>query len=384
MTRTLSTCLLALAACGGGGTGGPDARGPGGGDGGAPAEVAGCDGASLYAVPADPAEPGPWPVGARTVTVGRLTAEVWYPAPLDATGTPIRYDIRDALPESQRSKISDEDNPWQPCDCARDLPLDGDHGPYPVVIFIHGTASFRTQSLLQVTHWASRGFVVVAADHPGLTLADSLALACPDPASGDQDLAGDVSALLDALAGADGDLAFLAGRVALDRVGLAGHSAGGNAVAGLGDVAGVRVIIPMAASAATAGDLDAILYLGGQLDAVVAYSQTQGAYEGSARPRRLVGLADSGHLAFSDLCELRNAAGQDMVEIAQDNGVCGAQLASFLFDCDDAYLDAATADRIIDHTTSAVLEPALHCAEPVSWSDLQTRYPAIAELREDL
>ena len=43
------------------------------------------------------------------------------------------------------------------------------------VVFVHGTASFRTQSLTQMTHWASRGFVVLAADHPKIRLKDLLA-----------------------------------------------------------------------------------------------------------------------------------------------------------------------------------------------------------------
>jgi hypothetical protein len=44
-------------------------------------DVAGCDGAKLLANPEDLAARGPWSVGAHTVSVGRLTVEVWYPAP---------------------------------------------------------------------------------------------------------------------------------------------------------------------------------------------------------------------------------------------------------------------------------------------------------------
>ena len=137
--------------------------------------LAGCDGASLLAPPADLAAPGPWPVGVRTAKVGNLTVEIWYPAQVgsDAGKPTERYDIRLQLPASEAAKIPDADNPWQDCDCVRDLPLDDAHGPYPVVLFVHGTASFRHQSLHQMTHWASRGFVVVAADHPGLKLGDN-------------------------------------------------------------------------------------------------------------------------------------------------------------------------------------------------------------------
>ena len=131
-------------------------------------DVTGCAGASLLPNPMDFAARGPWAVGSRSVAIGSLTAEVWYPAPpgSDAGTEPARYDIRKQLPASESAKIPDADNPWQTCDCARDLELDAARGPYPVVLFVHGTASFRHQSLHQVTHWASRGFVVVAADHP--------------------------------------------------------------------------------------------------------------------------------------------------------------------------------------------------------------------------
>ena len=43
-------------------------------------EEAGCESTVLYERSSDPGEPGPWPVGARTVDVDGLTGEIWYPA----------------------------------------------------------------------------------------------------------------------------------------------------------------------------------------------------------------------------------------------------------------------------------------------------------------
>ena len=113
---------------------------PGGGGGGAAMEATGCDGVPLLAAPADPAARGPWTVGARTVTMSGLKAEVWYPARPGSAGgaSKITYDIREHLPPAEASKIPDADNPPQPCDCFRDLPIDDQHGPYPLVVFIHG------------------------------------------------------------------------------------------------------------------------------------------------------------------------------------------------------------------------------------------------------
>ena len=92
-----------------------DGAPPSGDDGGAasPGEDAGaigdevlfaCAGDARLAVPADPAARGPWPVGARTVRVGRLTVEVWYPAApgSDADAPAGAYDIREALPPMER------------------------------------------------------------------------------------------------------------------------------------------------------------------------------------------------------------------------------------------------------------------------------------------
>ncbi len=374
--------------------GSPDAAVPGTPDAATPTApdagpTATCGDATFLPLPTDTAAPGPWPVGARTVAVGPLAVEVWYPATpgSDAGAEPLQYDIRLQLPPSQQDKIPDEDNPWQVCDCARDLPLDTGHGPYPVIVFIHGTAGFRTQSLTQMTHWASRGFIVLAADHPGLKLADALSFLCPDSASGPQDLAGNVDDMLAALAGGAGDLAFVDGHADLDRIAVIGHSAGGNTVANLTNRDGVRVCIPMAANTrpAPAPTLESSLLLGALSDTVVAYTGTQSAFNSAPRPKRLVGISNTGHLAFSDLCELQNDSGDNIVEIATDYGVCGVGLAGFLFDCNPSYLDAAIVRDIVNATTSAVLEDVLMCSDAEAVFDtLESAYPDVAELQQQL
>lgn len=353
-----------------------------------PGEAVGCDGAPLYERPADPAARGPWPVGAITTQVNGFNVEVWYPAQFgsDAGVDNKRYDIRDQLPPSQQGVIPDADNPWQECDCADGLPLDTDHGPYPMVVFIHGTAAWRAQSLSQVTHWASRGFIVAAADYEGLKLAHTLALLCPD-SGGNQNLSGDTDAVIAAVGGAQGDLSFLAGNVDPTRVGVAGHSAGGSAAANSQNKAGVRVVIPMASgTAVTAGSaLESTLLMGADADAVVAYSGTQGAYDGSVSPKRLVGIGNGGHLAFSDICSIKNNSGKNILEIANDYGICGASAAGFLFDCSDTYLDDETSKQIVNYATTAVLEEVLQCREDVpDLNGIQSVYPDVSEYRQDL
>ena len=349
------------------------------------AGVPGCDGGSFLPVPEDTSLPGPWPVGARAVKIGELNAEVWYPAEVgsEAGKETIRYDIRTGLPDSEQGKVSDADNPWQDCDCYRDLPIDAAHGPYPAVVFVHGTAGFRSQSLEFVQHWASRGFVVVAADHPGLWLKDLLGQLCGQQAP-PQNLGNDISALVGALKVPVGDLAFLADRVDGERIGMAGHSAGGGAIQGFGGVA--RVLMPMAMGGVNAGEaLESTVIFGAQADKVVAYKQQQDGYASSPAPKRLIGITNAGHLAFSSLCSLKNANGQDFLEIAMANNICGAQFAGALFDCDPMYTPDVDSWDIVRYASAAALESTLRCSgADANFATLQAKYPAVGEYQESL
>ena len=361
-------------------TGSPDAP-PNAPD--ASANAAGCAGTTLLPVPADPTARGPGPVGAKTVAIGRLTTEIWYPATpgSDAGTSPATYDIRAQLPPAEAAKISDADNPLQHCDCVRELPLDAAHGPYPVVLFVHGTAAFRTQSLPIVTHWASRGFVVIAADHPGLDLHDFLGSVCNVPASGAEDLSGDLDAELAAIASPSGPLAFLAGHLDTARVAIAGHSAGANAAAAATTKPGVQVAIVLAGNTAVTASpmLASTLYMGGESDTIVSWGSVKNAWSGSPAPRRIVGIGNAGHLVFSDLCQIENHAGQDLLTVAKNDQVCGASLAGFLFDCNATYVDGATGWDVTDFATSVVLESTLACSHALpDLSTITTALPAAA------
>ena len=352
---------------------------------GAPGDAMGCDGATLLENPVDTAARGPWPVGARTVTIEGRTVEVWYPAApgSDAGVEPIVYDVRDALPDSEQAKVTDALNPWQTCDCYRDLPVDANNGPYPGIVFVHGTAGFRTQSLEFMVHWASRGFIVMSADHPGLWLKDLLGLLCMQGMV-PQDLTGDINAVVAAFQTQTGGLEFLSGVADGGRVAMSGHSAGGGAIEGFGGVA--QVLIPMAAGGVSSGAaLRSTLVLAAQSDQVVGYSDTKAGFESSPAPRRFVGIADTGHLAFSSLCSLKNGMGQDFLQIADAAGVCGAQFASALFDCDPEYTADEISWSISQYASSAALESVLHCSgADASFAALQSTYPEVGEFIEAL
>lgn len=348
------------------------------------AAVPGCDDARFLEIPEDPALRGPWAVGARTFTIADRVAEIWYPAaPGSEVGkAPETYDIRLYLPADEQGKIPDEANPYQPCECYRDLPLDEAHGPYPGVVFIHGTAGFRTQSLTFMTHWASRGFIVVAVDHTGITLADVLGGVI------NADQAGDARKVMTALQAAEGELAWLSGHLDAGRFAASGHSAGGMAVSGLGDHPGVQVLMPMAAGGVTAGpSLQSTLVLGAMEDAIVAYGSQADGYTSSPARKRLVGLAAAGHLAFSDLCVLGAEQG-GILQIGLDYGV---DIPPFLIGlasdgCGEENLSPEAGFAITLASTSAVLEETLHCAPwaGAAITGLPAAYPDIGEFQEAL
>ncbi|MCC6213588.1 MAG: hypothetical protein IT376_01880 [Polyangiaceae bacterium] len=368
---------------GGAGAGGGQAGAGAGGGGGLP-ETQACSGQSMLQSPEDPAARGPWPVGSRLIDVGGLTAEVWYPATpgSEAGKAEVRYDPREWLPASEQSKIPDADNPYFSCDgCYRDLPLDTAHGPYPVVIFVHGTGAFRAQSIEPVVHWASRGFVVLAADHPGLYLGDLLSFQLQ------QNLSGDIIQLFGGLNPPAGDLAFLAGRLDLAHMGMSGHSAGGGAIANQGSRPGVLVLMPLAARGVAAGSsLVSTLVMGGMSDGVAQYSGQVSGYDSSPTKKRLVGITDAGHLAFSNLCEYKNSQGKDFVEVAQQYQIQNANLASFLWDgCDPTDTPEAESMNIVRFATTAVLEETLLCYDrAAALAGIEARYPLVGEYREAL
>lgn len=319
---------------------------------------AACDGASLLQTPEAFDAAGPWPVGARTVVADGLTLEVWYPArPGSDAGQPrARYDLREVMPPAEAAKIPDEDNAWLDCACHRDLPLDDAHGPYPVVVFLHGAASFRAQSAFLAAHWASRGFVVVAPDVPGAGLAAALGeaqggtLAAPG-------LVAEVVARGDG--GAADPLAFVRAHLA-PRVAVAGHSLGSMLATTIADRDEVAATIAMA-GALIRGRGPALLLVGDR-DGIAPADRARAGFDDAPAGDELVIVRGAGHLAFSDLCLLGADRGGALA-IARAHGVAVPDLVAELSQdgcrADDApFAQTAPAIRA---ATAARLEATLRC-----------------------
>jgi predicted dienelactone hydrolase len=214
MTMRAVPALLLLAACGDGGAMTPDAGSP---------DAASPDAFTL-AAPADRAAlfaPGPYPVGYRIANVTyrpdgvdadrTLKLDLWYPAAA-GTGTPLVYRVAGIVEVPVTGPMADAEV------------LAG--GPFPVVLYSHGSGGVALAGFSYGEYFASWGFVVAAPDHTGNTVLDGSNPMALDFLVRPQDLA----ATLDWVAG---DAASpLRGRTG-DDVAAVGHSFGGYTVLSL-------------------------------------------------------------------------------------------------------------------------------------------------------
>lgn len=181
----------------------------------------GCDDAdSTGAAPVESANftaRGAQPVGFRVFEVERgdaraLTVKAWYPAVAadEAIAYPITLQNPDWQAAAPDATIIGR--------ASQDAALAAD-GPYPVVVFSHGYALNPEWYGELIEHFASHGFVVLAAEHIEHDWFEALYAAIDRPV--------DITATLDfaeRLTAADGDWA---GALDLDAVALVGHSFGG-------------------------------------------------------------------------------------------------------------------------------------------------------------
>ena len=92
------------------------------------------------------------------------------------------------------------------------------------------------------------------------------------------------------------------------------------------------------------------------------------------QPAVAVGISNAGHLVYSDLCGLKNDAGQDLMEIALEYEVANAELFEQLWDgCEPGQIDPQLGWEITNYATSAALPEAV---ADVSRPDLRGVDPA--------
>jgi pimeloyl-ACP methyl ester carboxylesterase len=340
----------------------------------------GCSDARYLPVPSDAAEPGPWPVGLRTVHAAGVIADVYYPAtPGSADGVPAaKFDIRDHLPPEMAAQVKAAKMPSVPCACSRDLPVDTQHGPFPVIYFFHGRGLTRAEFPTLCAHLAGRGFVVVAPDLPGVNLSAYLGK------GGYPDRKKAMLGLIEAVGAANGELAFLAGR--LDgKIGLVGHSMGAGVVDALVESVGDVAVVMGGAGAHPRSRRVPVLVMGGTLDGFAPYRLQVSGYQDSPRPKRLVGVRGAGHMLFADHCTVSpEFGGWYGAAVAYGVPFTGFLLKLAEKGCADAEVPTTQAHGVILSAITAELEETLTCSPAAAEQlDELADSPAVDEYRND-
>jgi predicted dienelactone hydrolase len=241
----------------------------------------------------DPRSDGPFAAGFRLVTFTKpsfldpetdrvLETVIWYPAP-PGSG-PINNTYRGV----------------------QDAPLDLSAGPYPIIMFSHGSCGYPSQSRFLTPMLATYGFIVAAPPHPGNTLAEFPD--CGTPGAQGQSAVErprDIIYVLDQMLAADGDsLSPFFGAIDETRIGMMGHSFGGFTTYRVLDLdTRFDVAVPLAPAVPGSPVVTVpSLHMLGQLDSLVNNPSIQTAYANAASPKHLIEIRDAGHFAFSDLC----------------------------------------------------------------------------------
>jgi len=241
----------------------------------------------------DPRQPGPYGVGVRTVQMTKdsvvmpgtprvLDTVVWYPT---APGA--------APVDSMLAGVVD-------------APLDNSGGPYPLLLFSHGSCGFPAQSTFLTALLASYGFVVAAPPHPGNTIYDfpSCGTTNAQLASA-QERPNDIIFATDQMLAATGDSTSpFFGAIDPQRVGMSGHSFGGlTTYLVVTRDPRYRIAVPMAPAVFNIPMVTIpSLTMLGQIDTVVNDTGIRAAYDAASAPKVKVEIAHAGHYAFSDGC----------------------------------------------------------------------------------
>lgn len=196
-----------------------------------------------------------------------------------------------------------------------------DAGPFPLVLFSHGFASYRTQSTFLTTHLASWGFVVVSPDYLERGLRSVLGEP-PATTRADLDVADEAIEVIRSATADDADL--LGGVVDASTVYPVGHSAGGSTSIRLLTREDVTMAVPLAAglnitSVPNAVNMlpadKAVTWIAAPNDAIASIDDVRRGFDYTAGERKIVEIAGSGHVnAFSDICEIGDGGVVDLAE----------------------------------------------------------------------
>jgi len=185
-------------------------------------------------------------------------------------------------------------------------PVDASGGPYPLVLFSHGSCGYPQQSLFLTPFLATHGFIVVAPPHPGNTLFEFPNCRTPQAqAASFVERPADVRFVLDQILAANADPGSpFFGTIDPDRIAMTGHSFGGlTTYLVTASEPRVKAAVAMAPATIANSALSVpSLTMLGVIDSVVSNPNARAAYGRSVSPKWLVEIEHAGHYAFSDFC----------------------------------------------------------------------------------
>jgi dienelactone hydrolase len=186
-----------------------------------------------------------------------------------------------------------------------DAPLDPSAGPYPIVMFSHGSCGYANQSTFLWPGVASRGYVVVSPPHPGNTLFEFPTCGTPAAqAASFVERPTDIVFALDSVLAGSAEAAFLAGALDADRIAMTGHSFGGLTTFRVAAIEPrITVAVPMAPAIIGVSPLAVpSMLMMGAIDSVVDNDAALAMWAQGTTPRLAVAIEHAGHYAFSTGC----------------------------------------------------------------------------------
>ncbi len=311
-----------------------------------------------------PDSPGPHAVGRRTIEVTdterdrTLNVDVWYPAD-EASADAAELTRYEFLPTA----YVDSDVAKDQADVAAD-------GPFPLLVYSHGSGGVSYAASFNMEHLASYGFVVVAPDHLGNTAFDSVTGASDERDVVAANRPADVSAVLDdVLARTSDDADPLAGAIDAEHIGVFGHSFGGFTSLAVGGgfsndlvdyeaddrvdaIAGLAPYTTLLSDETfEAIDVPTLLMTGTKDETTPIDPQTERPWDLiGAEPIYRVDLTDAGHQTLTDVCDYQ----QDIPKLPDAPKV----VVDFINDladsgCGDGFMDHGRAKDLINIYTTA-------------------------------
>ena len=257
---------------------------------------------------------GPWAVGVRTVEVigardRVLPVEVWYPVEPDAAAAaePATYSFPGLEVPTIDAVVGAPPAP----------------GPFPLVVYSHGSGGLRYVSGFLTEHLASHGYVVVAPDHVGNTALDEFTGTDEPQFQVAEDRPADVAAVVTAATSGAVGFEDLSPSVDAERVSVTGHSFGGFTALAAGSAnssgaafEGLDAIVALAPYSETLPDelLRSVdtptLLVSGTADITTPVDpNTERPWTlASASPIIRADLRAAGHQSFTDVCTYQELA----------------------------------------------------------------------------